>query len=1171
MKQKNKKKMWCGLSALSFGVILCSTALPLVNNTNNVANPITNVTKLTNATNEISPRAESDVTSVSPLISATGSLSSLYPAQLIINSNYDNDLKKLIIANVSNVAGNGELRLEDINIVKDRCTTNNLTGEISVYFEIKNFKAKIVSSTGAIQTVSVQGYNTKINAMLIATPSKIPTAGQTVAAPDEYKGYTITNIVHSNILQTRVLPALVGGTQLPGSFSIEVTNNSYVYPDTLRVSAIFNNYFSSTGEFVINNFKSVNFEISGFKPLENTSINQSIDASSLNIFANEVTLNNAFPLIQSNILNPSRVLTIGDIKNFTVESNLVESTARLNFEITQDIWVENAVIPTKQLSITFTNFNKYQGTCINNVVDTGVSGFTSAELRDSSPDGNWEINTTLKSILASNIANYVGDAPLEPIDIVVNNVQEQDPIYGGSYNKLLVDFTLINSKAKDQQGNILPSLNLQTTITGFKKTLDTTINSEIVAKYPDTNKTGKTVLNNIFANQASDLQIKTIIANSFNQSVKNIDYSDIAITAKTVDISAGTIEVGFDLIHDRYVDGNGVSQPSHSFSTKIFGFKLFTGETNTGLLTNNKIITNTSLTQPFVVTANYFDSRPEILNSVVRSFVSGPVPNNFRIEISNLVSDLDQKKVTFDATLYNVYKNDGTIENRAFTGLQITDLPENSPKVTWTLPFLDVPTLMNEKVPTGEDSKVTTIEDLRPNKTKPETLWYEPMQKMIANIKATQNASTSLNATDIKIIEDSTYPKYDVIKNTVTAKYIIQNKYVDEKGTVGNSPEKIVTFTGFKPIETIKTSAYAIKAIPGVDFSKVYASDIAAQINEIRTITGITQQERLDNIQIILSKYVSFNTSNLNPENTEISINANNTDTQGGNITGSLLVNLTSSRYYNSTGEYKADPQNVATNTIYGFAPISGANIETDVITKINVDQIQDGFFASDVNLNNINEYIEVRNVPVGYTPQYIIYAQDRVEENGKIQDYGLVTIKVKLNAHFNNLGQLVQGEWTYPKTIEIKTKPFLNTSVAFNPEEPDVINARDLKSYVPSLVNDNVLQDTIYKSMSQCPNTFTANDITITNRTPDDEKGSITVDFSITNYYDNGVISKNPKAFSNVVITGFATQESKKADPFYKEIWFWILTGVSALSLVILLIVFISVKARGRKEDYWY
>ncbi len=1161
MKQKSKKKLWFGISTVSFGIVLSSMVLPLASNSlNNTQNTNLVTTVTNNATSQIAPRATADqATQVPNALTATGDLTKLYPNQLIDSNKYERELKQLLISNITNVVGSTQLRLEDIVIVGADSTPQNFQGSIILSYEIIHRRAKELDASGNIVIVDRKKCTTTISGLLRAIGSNIPSEGQTLHAPDSYAEFNSVNVVSSNMLETHLLPQLIGGTQLP-TFRITIKKEMtrYIFPSSLSVTANFNNYYDSTGKFVADSYKDVTFTIDGFKPLVNSNITPEISATSLGIFANELTLENSFDLIKANITNLSRDLTIDDIQNFYVQSDLVHSTADVSFDIVNDLWVEDNVFSRKGIQVKFTGFNQYTGTCINNLVDTDVAEFTTSELKKSAPNDDWKLNTTLKSVISKAVANPIGK--LNPIDIEIVDVYEDERIFGDNYKNLVVTFKVIHSKAKDGLGNPQPELELKTTITGFKQVLETSIPQEIIAKYvPDAgSKAEYTVLNNKYANEIDKQTIKTIVARGFNKKVVDIRPNDIEIISSTPDITRGKISVDFNLINKKFVDGSGTPEASHHFTTTIFGFKIFTKGTRIDLV-NGRTFNNTNV--GFKLPATSLREEPSLLIPWMRTFVTGQVPENFKIEINDpTIDSAHEDTLTFGISLYNTYDNDGNlVPFTSFTGLKLTGLPTNLPTSTYTYPFISVGK-------NGLDSTNETIESYRSNSKVPGNS-YPKIRDLIAKFENTINPIPPFTANDVNIVGD---PVFSAEKNTIEVNFeIINHRYNDGASKdLAKSPQLKTTIVGFKPLALIEPDKYAINTIPGQKFSDIYASNVDEKIEEVYRKPGLTKQEILNSIQIILSDYVDTNISNLDPENTNFSISYNNTDTNAGAITGSLQVTLQSSGYYTSpSGTYQEYSTNVASKKIFDFASIkaSAKTMATVPLEKIDV-------FASDVNLNNISKYINLVNVPVGTNPQYVIEAEDVKEINGVPQNYGLVTVRILLDSYFDIQGHLIQGEWTGDgSTLTIKTKPYLNTSLSVV-DQDNVIQGKDLKNYIPSSVQPEILKKVIASNLQEKPtDEFDVNkDIDIIKTVANDQDGTILVDFSITNYYQDGVITNVPKEFNDVTITGFSRGDvATKEFAFYEELWFWIMASCTGGALLILLIVFISYKAKRKNDDY--
>ncbi len=1129
MKKLKNKNIVSLISILSFGTIIVSIAGSIVSNNINKSQILSE-----NSLNSVSPRYTS-ITKLPPSLTATGDLINKYPIELITTDS--SLLKQLIISSIIDPAL--PVNENDIKILEKETIVNNLDGKISLVFNLINYKA-VINKGGSLITVNEKKFIVEIVNLKNVIPSNIPATDSTVELPSEYSSYT--NVQATTILQDKILPAVIGGTQL-SSFNIELIEFEPIFPNKMKVNMAATNYFNQTGE-LINYSGLLSFTISGFKPLQNSTYNSDIDASSLGISITDINLQNTFSLIKNNTSNLSKELSISDIQNFSVNHIFSAKKAILNFDIVNYLWVENAVVPSKHIVMTLFNLNSSLNTTIDSLIKSDfLSAYTSSEVKATSPNDDWKNNNTLKTIISSNIVDSAPGVDVNAVDIEITSVSEKNPIGNGNYEELYVEFNLINSSAI-VNGEIVNSLHLSTTITGFKAMQSTFILEKILANSSNDSEVGFKSYDNIYANRLSRDEAKLIIASHINNTNGIVSANDIEITSFVPSLNDATIDVTFNLINSKFRDENGDVLVSKTMSTQIFGLKFFNGQTTFNGLSNDLTLDNTSsFLAPFNLPANILLGRLQLVEAIIRSYVSGPTPDTLNITISNAQVE-GNTTLKFDVAITNYYGIEGIVTTpKVFTNIKIINLPSNTITSTYINPIIPVKSQNNLL------TKIT-IDDLRPvNGDFSELKGY-----IASNIV---NPLRIVEPDDIEIVSTtSNNPVYSGLDNSISVTFkILNNKYKDPTGLGVVSPEMKVKFVGFTPVSLINQSNYSIQTINNPKIANIYASEfLSKNINDIQNSNSYTIAEKNLLIQNLLSQFVSINLSNLNLNQTSFRFTTN--DNQG-----SLNISVYSYGFYNQSGVYIQTDSPIANINLLGFATNKLTIATTPQWTTVPVLQI----FASDVSLFNIADIVTFNNLPVGVVPQYEFDATDVVIQNGVKQDYGLIKVSVTLPYYFNSSGVLTQG----PKKFEneFKTLPFLNTQLDL--KDGVVVNYSE-KSYTASKAPEVVIKRIISLKLTDLPSDFNIEkDIVLNSKESNDKLGEMTVSFDLSNYYRDGQISNEIMTFNNIKIVGFypGYTEEKAATPFYLEQWFWLIAGVTVGSLLLLLIILLAVKIRRRNK----
>lgn len=1135
MSKKNKKILSL-LSFVSLGTIVTSIVTPIIINNNHNSN-----ISIVNTNNEVTT-SFNGITNIAATINASPELSSKYPIELFISAQNESFLKDLIISSVVDPAS--KLNHGDIVLDKNKSVVNNLEGTIDLVFDIVNFKV-VINNGSQLVTTQSKTFNTKIQNLQRATPSNIPNNGSEVTIPTEFNNYT--NVESIDLLSKKILPAVIGGSQV-SSFSIDVREAEPIFPNKLLVSIIVGNYFDKKGEF-INYSGLVKFTLSGFKPLVNSSYSQDVDASSLGIDSDSLTLQNSFELIKSNINNLSSELTINDIENFSIEHLYSENKAVLTFDIINKLWVEDGLVDSKTIQMNFINLNESTNTTINTIIKTSsISSYTSSEVKATS-NGAWETNSTIKTIIASSINSPADGATVTAVDIEITKVKEVGSIGNNNYSQLDVNFNLINYSGM-KNNEPVESMPLSTSIKGFKTLSATSINSKILAKTSNNSEIGIKVYDDIYATDLKQEQAKYILASNITNGNGLISPNDIEITSFTPNLNAATIDIQFNLKNNKYVDNQGNVISNHQFTTQLFGFKFFEGATRFVGLSDNMVLDNNgSFLTPIVLPSATLASNIEFIKAVVRSFVEGPIPNNFKIDINNINTSVP-KVFSFDATITNYFSSTELVTTpKVFTGIKITNLPSNTPTGTYNLPIVPAKA--------SNEQKVVTINDFRPEGSN-----YNNLKQLLID-KAIKNPFVSLKPNDIEIITTGNKaPNFSSSDNTITVTYkIVNNKFKDPNTQQGtNSEELKVKFVGFNSVSLIDTSKYTMSSINNPLIANEYATEFFK--NKIQTISNNDRynlSEKNILIQNILSDFVQVNLSNLNLNNTRFDFSPNDR-------VGSITISIYSWNFYTSNGTYMPTDTLITKFVLNGFA-VSNVQSETSVTWK-GVEPLN--IFASDLSLLNISDILTLNNLPVGVQPTYIFEARDTIVEQGKLLDYGEVDVKVSLNSYFNNNGDLIFGKKEFKRTF--KTIPFLNTSLDYI--APDVIFNSNDRGIVASQAKDGTIKNIIAKNLNQLPTDFNAiKDIEIIegSKKADDEKGTLQVSFVLNKYYKDGRVVESKSRQYDITIDGFYKVDSlnKINLPFYKEQWFILLVSVTGASILLLIIILILSKIRLNKKRW--
>ncbi len=1155
MSSKKRNKRWYQLSLFSFGLLTATAASLSCYSLNSSSTP-TNVTYADNTQTEARPYAYV-ATTVNPSVQAQGGLMAYYPAQLLVDRSLESVLDDVIITNTYNTVES--IYASDIVIDYKATSPGNLTGTIDMWFKIINFKAASLDPvTKVVSPVKEKEFHITIWGMKTATVSDIPEEGEFVPVPKEFE--SMTNVHAKDVLASTILPKLIGGSQIKGLFKIEVPEARLIYPNSIEVTAVFYYYFNAGGTLVSSpTGTKKHFTLTGFKLLENSKLLlNTVSASALGKYANEVTLEDLFPLIQSNFENLSKPLEIKDIANFTISSDLVSNSAIVTFDLINDLWIQDAVIASKFTTITFINFKIYDGTCINNVIQIGLPGYTTKMLQDTvAGSGDWKDNTSLKQILLKNTLNLVKSQETTTEDIEIISVEGRKPLPAGKglYGELLVNFSINNSKALDVSLRPLKTLQLTTTIVGFEGSEETSIAQTLLAKYNVQSSAGNETifLNNKISTLVDEIDLKNIIISNIVKPKGQVGQKDIVIQSSVPHIEKGTIDVTFQLVNGRYQDASGNAEPSHDFSIEIYGFQIFGLPTNISITEGMVLNATTSFPSIIPFDGEFLANNVSYLETLMKTFVSGAMPSNFSLSCTDVAYvATPTRKITFNVVVKNSLDANGkVVPETTIPNVQISELLENQGTKTIISPVISI------------DNNYQTIEDYRPSATTADS--YERLKNVI--IRNVIRPSSNLGPADISFVGE---PKFSARDNCIEVTFKILGKYFDGTASVTSQNIKI-KIVGFKTINEIKKEAYQITKVENSFKSREYATSVALKVNEV---TGASQLEILEKQQEILSQYVAFNISNLNPEYTQIKVIPNDNDTSGGVASGSLTIQLLSSHIYPSTGGYDPLLNTLGQIKIDGFAKIDKGE-KTDVVWPVN--EIPE--FASSIGIFNVSKYVVINNLPVIAIPRYEFAYHDTVydQESNSYLPYGLLDVKIILNAYFDKDGTFINDP-TKPliKTKQLKTKANLNTAVndKMVNQNNGYIEGSNLKQYLPTDVSDAIVKNTIAKSLIMLPKGFNPQkDINIIKREADDKNGSLTVSFQLTKYYEKGNIVQggaSTLSFNDVVFTNFASDGSTNENiPFYKQLWFVIIASVTIVCLIILIIVLIAYATNSKKKDY--
>ena len=713
-----------------------------------------------------------------------------------------------------------------------------------------------------------------------------------------------------------------------------------------------------------------------------------------------------------------------------------------------------------------------------------------------------EINTKQKDVGDKNeIAEAFDDPEKIRDDIILKNdliinpaptfnelsdIQIDRITFNNKAGTIAFELTLnkyVDKEGNEQTGGFVP---VPMTITGFKQVLGDT---EFASPSYDVGLRDETIYNYAKNPDLLSRLVEPFLTNSIQQ--YSTSFKPTVVMVKDGSIISNSVDgkISFVPIIKNFFGGaqlqiqNGTKELPQ---IELTGFKSV-GKTTINLAGNTDLGSNNVLPSDFFV-KNVEDLRYMVLDLTLYP-VPGMLPSDINILPSSSFSNLDGT-ITLDITYNRWYSEEGQLmtipsapESVTITGfrkIKPTSITEN-----WTV---NQGSVLASDVVTDVDGLKKIVLNSLINNIVPNTT--------IANIKLTEIHHNNLDGT---------------ISFNVSL-----NKFFNSKGLIYDSKE----FVQFKPTVTIKGYRVIVPtSLPeNTDWNVGIPDQLPGDVFSDTNYLKATVLKQLSGDLPIDFDYL-----------TDIEI----LDPSFSNLDGTIRFQVNLKRYYDKEGNFATTPWDPPY-----FANLT--NFKTVTATSINpsvelpgVSQVAPSSLTKDqvIDLvyNNFNAVYS--SIPVyNFRKDDIIISDDLVAHD----NLGIIEASISTKTYYNSAGELIVHDALNPMPFQsIKlfgfskiTETIVNSGVSL-PNQTEVL---------PTDLSNDQIVDLIYQYRSSLfvplPTTFTRASINILNRPgtslssviKDNLTGSISMDLSITNYYNSFGIQEDviPKEVHNFIIRGF-------------------------------------------------